>query len=303
MLNRLATVLLLGIVVPSACTAQADPRTGNCPADRVRADLGIDGVECDGCRIRGRRDPDRPLITFAEPPRIHGVVRGSVGDGVLQAGDLLLAVDGIDIVGRAGGFAYERMRPFVPVRLTIERDGRRRDVTLVPRLRCHPEHRGHDEVGDEDEDAVEDRADDRDRRRTARQRDEVALSRDPATCPAARRRVSMGIGMTCDGCQIRSRRDPTAPSITFAETPLIDEVHRGGAAEGLIQEGDVLLAIDGVPIVGRAGGHAFDAIRAGVPVRLTVQRNGQRRDVTLVPRLRCHVPDDDDDDEDDDEDP
>ncbi|HEU0300250.1 MAG TPA: PDZ domain-containing protein, partial [Longimicrobium sp.] len=100
-----------------------------------------------------------------------------------------------------------------------------------------------------------------------------------------------------------SHRDPSGPPITFREPPLIDGIIPGSAADGLIQAGDVLLAVDGVSIVGRAGGYAFDAIRPHVPVRLTIARNGQRRDVTLVPGLHCHQPDrDDDDDEDDDDD-
>jgi hypothetical protein len=77
-------------------------------------------------------------------------------------------------------------------------------------------------------------------------------------------------------------------------------VYPGGVADGVLQRGDVLLAIDGVSIVGRAGGFAFDAIRPHVPVRLTIRRDGRRRDVILVPGLKCHQPDLDDGDDDED---
>ena len=156
MLNRIAAALILGVALPSACTAQVrEPRTAGCPAERIRADLGIDGIQCDGCTIRSRRDPDGPPITFSEPPVIDGVVRGGVADGAIRPGDVLLAIDGVSIVGRAGGYAFDAIRPNVPVRLTLGRDGQRRDVTLVPGVRCHQPHRDEDDDdddGDRDED-------------------------------------------------------------------------------------------------------------------------------------------------------
>lgn len=153
MLNRIAAALILGIALPSACTAQVrDPRTASCPADRVSPDLGI-GIQCEACRIRGHRDGNEPTITFPAPPLIDEVHRGGVAEGVLQAGDVLLAIDGVPIAGRAGGFAFDAIRPHVPARLTIQRDGQRRDVVLVPGLHCHvPDEDDDEDNDDEDED-------------------------------------------------------------------------------------------------------------------------------------------------------
>lgn len=151
MLNRIAAALILGIALPSACTAQVhDPRTASCPADRVSPALGI-GIQCEDCEIRSRRNGKGPPITFPAPPLIDEVHRGGAADGVLQAGDVLLAVDGVSIVGRAGGYAFDAMRPHVPARLTIERGGQRRDVVLVPGLHCHEPDEDDDEDDDDEE--------------------------------------------------------------------------------------------------------------------------------------------------------
>ena len=156
MLNRIAAALILGIALPGACTAQGqDPRTASCPADRVGPALGI-GIHCDGCLIRSHRDPRGPAITFPAPPLIDEVHRGGAADGVLQSGDVLLAIDGVSIVGRAGGFAFDAMRPHVPARLTIQRDGQRRDVVLVPGLRCHVPDADDDDDEDDDDEEEED---------------------------------------------------------------------------------------------------------------------------------------------------
>lgn len=155
MLNRVAAALILVIALPSACTAQTqDPRTAGCPAERVRPALGLDGIRCDRCDIRSHRDRSGPPITFREPPLIDGIIPGSPADGLIQAGDLLLAIDGVSIVGRAGGYAFDAIRPHVPVRFTIERGGQRRDVVLVPGLHCHQPD--PDDDGDDDDDKDDD---------------------------------------------------------------------------------------------------------------------------------------------------
>lgn len=168
MLNRFAAALILGVVLPGACTAQVrDPRTASCPADRVSPDLGI-GIHCDACEIRSHRDGNGPPITFPAPPLIDEVHRGGAADGVLQAGDVLLAIDGVPIVGRAGGFAFDAIRPNVPARLTIERNRQRKEVVLVPGLHCHvpdEDDDGNDddeEEDDEDEDEDDEDEDDED---------------------------------------------------------------------------------------------------------------------------------------------
>lgn len=151
MLNRIAAALILGIALPDACAAQVrDPRTASCPADRVSPDLGI-GILCEDCLIRSHRDRGGPPITFPAPPLIDEVHRGGAAEGVLQTGDVLLAVDGVSIVGRAGGYAFDAIRPHVPARLTIQRDGQRRDVVLVPGLHCHVPDEDDDEDDDDDD--------------------------------------------------------------------------------------------------------------------------------------------------------
>jgi hypothetical protein len=160
-LKQLSTVLVLAIALPGAACAQGQGQRAqaSCPAERVRPDLGIGGIECHECEVRSTRDATGPLITFLTPPTIDGVRRGGVADGVLRHGDVLLAIDGVSIVGRAGGYAFDAIRPHVPVRLTVRRNGGRRDVVLTPGLHCSEPYEDDDEEDDDDGDEDEEDGD------------------------------------------------------------------------------------------------------------------------------------------------
>ena len=56
-----------------------------------------------------------------------------------------------------------------------------------------------------------------------------------------------------------------------------------GPAAGRVQEGDILVAVDGALITTRAGSTRLLRAPSGQPVRLTVRRGGVERDVVVVP--------------------
>ena len=127
----------LPLAASAALAAQAPPiPDAACPEQRVEADLGLEGIECEGCHIRSRRSPGEPSITFTRPPAVHGVRLDGPAAGRLQAGDLILTVDGHAITSREGARAFAGLRPGVPVHLTVRRGSRRLDVQVVPTARC-----------------------------------------------------------------------------------------------------------------------------------------------------------------------
>ena len=56
-----------------------------------------------------------------------------------------------------------------------------------------------------------------------------------------------------------------------------------GPAAGRVQEGDILVAVDGALITTRAGSTRLFHAESGQPVRLTVRRGGVEHDVVVVP--------------------
>jgi S1-C subfamily serine protease len=76
----------------------------------------------------------------------------------------------------------------------------------------------------------------------------------------------------------------------FSTEPRIDGVLRGGPADGRLQDGDVIIAINGALITTREGGRLLANLKPGVPILLRIRRGGKEIDVKLVPRLGCNMP-------------
>lgn len=76
----------------------------------------------------------------------------------------------------------------------------------------------------------------------------------------------------------------------FSTEPRIQGLDRNGPAWGRLQDGDVLIAIDGVLITTREGGRRLANLTPGKPVELRVRREGKETDVTVIPRLGCNMP-------------
>lgn len=92
--------------------------------------LGM-GLECEQCQVMslGRR---QQAWNFSQPPAVLTVdVDGPAHRGGLRRGDTLTAIDGVELTTRAGGSAFANIEPGQRVSITVRRDGRSRQVTLV----------------------------------------------------------------------------------------------------------------------------------------------------------------------------
>lgn len=76
----------------------------------------------------------------------------------------------------------------------------------------------------------------------------------------------------------------------FSTEPRIEGLEKDGPAWGRLQDGDILVAIDGVLITTREGGRRLANLTPGKPVELRVRRGGKETDVAVVPRLGCNMP-------------
>jgi membrane-associated protease RseP (regulator of RpoE activity) len=73
----------------------------------------------------------------------------------------------------------------------------------------------------------------------------------------------------------------------FQAEPEIHKVDPKGPAVGKLEGGDVIVAIDGLPITTRQAGQKFANVAPGEGVKLTVRRGGRLVDTAIVPRAVC----------------
>jgi C-terminal processing protease CtpA/Prc len=176
--------------------------------------------------------------------------------GVLQDGDVLVAVDSALITTRAGSEQLFRAPAGRPLRLLVRRHGRDREVVVVPAA-------GKSEVGEP---------------RTSKHAAPVAPARTGAA-PRFRMPGWVGIGLACK-CTVQATPDG-AEIWSFAEAPEVFAVRPGGPAERAgILVGDLIDTVDGVLLTTHEGGRRWSGIEPGQQVRLGIRRG--RRNIDLV---------------------
>lgn len=303
MTRTVAAVLTLGLVGPVSASAQGVVVRGQtCESGVLMGTLGISGLDCVGeCSVTMSRAGKEERWVFSTEPRIFSIEAGGPADGILQAGDYLVALDDMLITTREGGERYANLAPGEVVRVRYRREGNIREVEIRAGSRCTmppqpslstgrvavpvaPEAvRGVARVGIATAPRV----------RVLPSPVEVDSARPVAAVgiPSTGRlldptpRGRLGIGLRCEDCGTRTDED-TGESVWFFSGPIeITGVNPGGAADRAgIQLGDLITAIDGHSIDTEAGGLAFSNLTPGEPVQVTVvRRNGSTEEVTVVP--------------------
>lgn len=108
-------------------------------------------------------------------------------------------------------------------------------------------------------------------------------------CPSGRIVPDLGIAeFDCLACTLHGVT-PAFPDgwIEFGAEPTLRQIRPGGPADGKIVDGDVLVAVEGMPITVEAAGQRFAAPPIGRPLRVTVRRAGRELTVTVVPAAHC----------------
>jgi S1-C subfamily serine protease len=73
----------------------------------------------------------------------------------------------------------------------------------------------------------------------------------------------------------------------FRSEPRVQGVARSSPADGVLREGDEIVAVNGQLITTREAGQLFGAPRPNEALQMTVRRNGALADVTLTPAPIC----------------
>ncbi|HWM93778.1 MAG TPA: PDZ domain-containing protein [Thermoanaerobaculia bacterium] len=76
----------------------------------------------------------------------------------------------------------------------------------------------------------------------------------------------------------------------FSTEPRIQGLEKDGPAWAKLQDGDILVAIDGILITTREGGRRLANLTPGKPVTLRIRREGKEMDVIVIPRTGCNMP-------------
>jgi membrane-associated protease RseP (regulator of RpoE activity) len=110
-----------------------------CPEGSATGTLGISGLDCRGeCTLTMNEKGEEQAWSFTIEPQVTAIEAGGPADGVLQAGDALVAIDGVPITTKEGGRLFANVEPNRAVRIQFRRDGRLAEVTLRTGSTCPP---------------------------------------------------------------------------------------------------------------------------------------------------------------------
>jgi hypothetical protein len=289
--------------------------------------LGIQRFEC-RCSQTLEAGSDAWLWLFVSEPTIGAVDPEGPSHGILQADDVIVAVDGWLITTRTGGERFSRISAGETVELTIRRDGvelRERVVAEAPEklgeepelerqaanmtirlaelsealaelARLAPELAERSELAELAE---------------LSELPEPVLSQlsDPSKLEELSRLEGLseleglsalagleidtrplgwfGIGLSFSGSMLQRSATDQLPRWHFDAPPKVHSLDSDGPAKRAgIRRGDVLTAIDGIPLDTEAGGERFSEIRPGQTVNWTVRRRSATLTIPITAEER-----------------
>jgi hypothetical protein len=115
-------------------------------------------------------------------------------------------------------------------------------------------------------------------------------TRGMPACPDGRAMAGdLGIGqLLCLGgdCRIYARIGDRLVH-QFAIEPRLHAIDLGGPSAGLVKEGDLLVAVDGLLVTTAEGGDRLANLKAGIVVRLDLRRGNRDFRINVTPREGC----------------
>ncbi|WP_420129631.1 PDZ domain-containing protein [Longimicrobium sp.] len=286
------TWLALLCAVPLLLSASSAPAAqGACGGEPARGHLGV-RIGCD-CTVSSTPSADKPW-RFRSAIRVDAVEADGPAAGVLRRGDVITAVDGAAVTEAEGARRLWQARPGQPVRLSIERDGQRMEVTLRTAAICADDRRAIGSyapavVGPDVPGASSFGA-----RTPAPEAVPGAPSSGPVpvpTTPGLQPEGWLGFGLACNQCGWARAGGDAAPYWESAGEPILYTVQPGSpAARAGLRDGDVLTHVGAHAITSREGGRALGAVRPDERLALRVRRAGRPMEVALVAGRRPAAP-------------
>lgn len=91
-------------------------------------------------------------------------------------------------------------------------------------------------------------------------------------------------------CSVSGRDESGEYAHDFSVEPRVGALNATVQPSRLLRVGDVILAIDEIPITTREGGRRLANLSVGETVRLRIRREGEEVEVAVVPVLGCNTP-------------
>jgi S1-C subfamily serine protease len=272
-----------------------------------RGAMGISSFECTNCTMT--TDGSERTWDFSSEPIVQTVTPGSPVYGKIRPGDAIVAVDGHLITTGEGGRRFGNMVPGREVSVVVRTGNREKTVAVIPEPECrrggtHAEAPAVPAVPAVPSTpdaapaagvsvgvgvpraAVAPRAD-------AAPATGVAVAAGPVPRPTYTLLPSgwFGFGIQCTNCRWSVEEETGLSEWEFSASPEISSVQDGSpAAAAGLRRGDVLLEIDGEPLVSEKGGQRFGSVEPGQQVTWTYRRGGETRTTTATAGQRPDMP-------------
>jgi hypothetical protein len=283
------------LFIASVLSAQTRAVTVAPCGANIQPDYGFDGIDCVNCEISGR---GQPWIVFHTEPSIHAIRHPGPAEGKLQDGDTLVAIDGLAITTRAAAERYASVKPGESVEFRVRRGSGTATASLIAGGKCAPGGPSFGYAWSTRGKAsfemlptwtwaptIRRLPNDTMKRFAWAQSPILKLAPGWRTGFARSAPGWIGIGMFRVLRTPDEMRAPIALGAPFSVAPEVAAIAPDSpAALAGIELGDTLIAVDGISLTTQAGANRFLNAPVGVPLELTIRRNGESRRVTVVPK-------------------
>ncbi|HUL72193.1 MAG TPA: PDZ domain-containing protein [Vicinamibacterales bacterium] len=238
----------LALTLTFAVLAGAAPALATEDCVGPGAAFGVVSYQCGDCTMQ-QKTGQQPVWLFRTEPLVLKTANGSV----LQGGDVIEAVDGHPITTAAGAQAFTYPTPGIH-EIVARRNGRQVTVQARTMTPC-PTGAG--------------------------------LTAPPAERAPVKPRGRFGFALACSSCTRQVGPDGVG-YWTFESNPTVGDLDADGpAATAGLRVGDVIVEVEGQPVLQSAGATALSKAERAVSLTLTVRRaDGTLRTVTLKARSK-----------------